>query len=140
MTEGDASMFYIMDGLTAYALCTLGYATVTPRPERITGAEAYHHVRAAMSVGQHVAVLDTVPRAHIELLMERLDVTLVERPTPAHMDEGDTVLLVDILDPETVLGAPTPHRHVIRYPVGQLLRAAGDGDARGPSEHLVPRR
>lgn len=131
-------MFYIMDGLTAHAFCTLGYATVTLRLQRITGDEAYHHVRAAVTVGQYVAVLDTVPLAHVELLMERLDVTLVERPTPAQMGEGDTFLLVDVLDPEAGPGELAPHRHVIRYAVGQLLRAAGDGDARGPGEDLAP--
>ncbi len=26
------------------------------------------------------------------------------------------------------------------YAIGQHLRAAGDGDARGPGEHLAPRR
>jgi len=131
-------MFYIMDGLTAHAFCALGYGTVTLRLQRITGDEAYHHVRTAVTVGQYVAVLDTVPLAHVELLMERLDVTPVERPTPAQMGEGDTLLLVDVLDPEAGPGEPAPQRPVIRYAVGQLLQTAADGDARVTAADLTP--
>ena len=122
-------MLYILDALSAHALYRLGYDSVVVRFQRVSAREACRHVRKAVGHGERVAILDAFPPTHVQVLMQQLGITPIARPAPSRLRAGSTFLLVEVVEPEAVLGAATQPPSMVRYTLGLVLRAAGTGKA-----------
>lgn len=133
-------MLYILDALSAHALCRLDYDSVVVRFQRVSAREACQHVRRAVGHGESVAILDALPPMHVEVLMQQLGITPVARPTPSRLRAGSIFLLVEVVEPEVALGAATQPPYKVRYTVGLVMRTAGTGKARDDVEEpaLIP--